>query len=88
MEEYDKNAKVSPEWVDGTNSYGRYGLKSHFKIDTGKWYSRKNGAVSIKVHKGLLSVCEKLINTKVSFIRVPSCHYSYITSKAGNKEGH
>lgn len=42
--------------------------------------------MSIKVHWGLLSVCEKLINTKVSFIKPPSCHYSHITSKVGNKK--
>lgn len=55
------------------------------KIDTGKWYCASRGAVSIKVHRGLLSVCEKLINTKVSFIRPPSCRSSHITSRAGNK---
>lgn len=32
------------------------------------------------------SVCEKLINTKVIFIRTPTCGYSYITSRDGNKK--
>lgn len=77
-----------PKWVAGTNGCVRYGLRSLFKIDTGKWSSRKKGAVSIKVHRWPLSVYEKLINTKVSFIRASSCHYSYITSKAGGKDGY
>lgn len=86
LREHDEKAGASLEKVGGTNGYGRYGLRSLLKIDTGKWYSASRGAVSIKVHRGLLSVCEKLINTKVSFIRPPSSHYSPITSRARNKK--
>lgn len=43
---------------------------------TARW-----GAMSIKVQRGLLSICEKLINSKVIFIRSPSCCYSYIASR-------
>lgn len=85
LREDDENAVASLERVAGTNGYGRYGLRS-LKIDTGKWYCARRGAVSIKVHRGPLSVCEKLINTKVSFIRPPSCRYSHITSRDGNKK--
>lgn len=44
-------------------------LRSLLKIDTGKWYCVCCGAISIKVQRGPLSICEKLINTKVIFIR-------------------
>lgn len=87
LREDDENAGASLERMAGTNGYGRYGLRSLLKIDTGKWYCASRGAMSIKVHRGPLSVCEKLINTKVSFIRPPSCRYSHITSRAGNKKG-
>lgn len=88
LREDDENAGASLERMAGTNGYGRYGLKSLLKIDTGKWYCARRGAVSIKVHRGPLSVCEKLINTKVSFIRPPSCRYSHIISRAGNKKAY
>lgn len=88
LREDDENACASLERVAGTNGYGRYGLRSLLKIDTGKWYCASRGAVSIKVHRGPLFVCENLINTKVSFIRPRSCSFfSYITSRAGNKKG-
>lgn len=43
--------------VAGTNVYGRYGLRSPLKIDTGKWSRACWVAVSIKVvHGGPLSL--------------------------------
>lgn len=33
----DENSCESFDRADGTNSYGRYGLRSLLKIDTGKW---------------------------------------------------
>lgn len=37
LREDHENACVSFDRVAGTNSYGRYGLRSLLKIDTGKW---------------------------------------------------
>lgn len=83
----DENAVVSLERA-GTNGCGRNGLRSLLKIDTGKWNCACRGAMSIKVQRGLPSICEKLINTKVIFIRSPSCCYSYIASRDWNKKSH
>lgn len=37
LREDDENAGASFERMAGTNGYGRYGLRSLLKIDTGKW---------------------------------------------------
>lgn len=65
------NAGVSFVIMTATN-----GSEKWTQIDTGKWCGRCRSAVSIREHRGGLSVEKNLINTEVKFIRHLFCTYS------------